>query len=86
MLNPQSKKPLAKASVRRRLWNELGLGPNDGVSFREDSKGDGEDVIVLCLRPSLVSKFAHVTKFEGFSVKVRATATYAAFVNTSNQS
>lgn len=85
MLSPQSKKPLAKASVRRRLWNKLGLGPNDGVSFREDSKGDGEDVIVLCLRPSLVSEFSHVTEFEGFSVLVRATAPYAILGDRSNQ-
>ena len=72
------KKQLAKASVRRRLWVKLGLRPNDGVSFREDSEIEGEDVIVLCLRPNLVSKFAHVTEFEGFSVTVRTTATYSA--------
>lgn len=84
MSDLQSKKPLAKASVRRRLWADLGLGPNDGVSFREDGAVDGADVIVLCLRPSLVAQFAHVKEFEGFSVTVRATVTYNAIHSASN--
>lgn len=67
-------RPIAKASVRRRLWNELGLGPYDGTSFREP--GDKRDRIVLCLKPSIARDYQHVREFEGFDVEVRLVGSF----------
>ena len=73
--------PIAKSSVRKRLWQKLRLGPYDGTSFRESGKKG--DTIVLCLRPSVAAEFQKVTEFEGFEVEVRLTSAFQSFSNLS---
>ena len=70
MVDQGQNSSLARASVRRRLWESLNLGPHDGTVFREPS-AEG-DCIILSLRPSLIEKYRNVTEFEGFAVKVRS--------------
>lgn len=65
---------IAKASVRRRLWEHLGLDSHDGTSFREPSEQG--DIIVLSLRAPLVDRFKHITSFEGFEVAVRPASAF----------
>ena len=69
--------PIAKSSVRKRLWQKLRLGSYDGTSFRES--GEKRDRIVLCLKPSIASEFQKVTEFEGFDVEVRLTNSFQSF-------
>lgn len=69
MADQGEKSSIARASVRRRLWESLNLGPHDGTVFREPSE-EG-DRIILSLRPSLIEKYRNVTEFEGFAVEVR---------------
>lgn len=68
---------IARASIRRRLWESLGLGPHDGTTFRE--AGESGDRIILSLRPSLIEKYIDVSEFEGFEVQVRPTTAGQAF-------
>lgn len=69
MADQGQKSSIARASVRRRLWESLNLGPHDGTVFREPTE-EG-DRIILSLRPSLIEDYRNVTEFEGFAVEVR---------------
>ncbi len=59
----------AMASVRRKLWEHLGLGEFDGTSYREHV-GD-QDRIVLSLRPSILRTVERVLEWDGFPVRYK---------------